>query len=459
MNVYPSVGKKPSFLKAKKTLLIFGMLVFVLAIGVIFGIDWERGSDDNNILALLILMGLGVLMLRWPFAILLLIFFLIPLESFTTVEGVSINRIATIMLFISWLFQHFRAKLPLQLNRGVWILAGFIAWTGISVFWANGEVWKELLPAFMLNLLLVIVAIHMINSKAKLKWAIIALLSGMFVFIAIWLATGALVRDNTFFIPSLGTGNISTYGDMLGAVIACFVALLFYTRFPTKFLVAGLMIPLSYLTIAIGLRRSILTTVFVLLALIILSRKNRFATLAFAALMIAGFLWTWSNIYTDLPVAIQARFTIDAVVDSRGSSRLDIWQLAYDVWLKYPIFGVGLGDFSLFSSMSAELMYRSLRVHNMFLEVLVETGIIGFTIWVLAWGYLILAAIEGFTHASAYEDRLLAGVCLALIMFFFSAAQVDPFPTSRLLWSSFALCLVSKQLFAGDQQPLNSVVP
>ena len=67
----------------------------------------------------------------------------------------------------------------------------------------------------------------------------------------------------------------------------------------------------------------------------------------------------------------------DAVID-----RLTIWRTAFDVWRDNPIFGVGLGNFRDHAmqrqiDLLVPLGYESFHAHNTYIELLVDTGLVG----------------------------------------------------------------------------------
>lgn len=63
---------------------------------------------------------------------------------------------------------------------------------------------------------------------------------------------------------------------------------------------------------------------------------------------------------------------------SSGSGRFEIWINALFLWSENPIFGIGWYNFLYYN---IEFFNRTNYVHNTFLEVLVETGILGFILY------------------------------------------------------------------------------
>jgi O-antigen ligase len=72
-----------------------------------------------------------------------------------------------------------------------------------------------------------------------------------------------------------------------------------------------------------------------------------------------------------------------------GSGRFEIFKNAIDIWQQHFLFGIGWYNFLYYN---INYYGMSNYVHNTHLEVLVELGIIGFTIYVL-FHFLLLRAI------------------------------------------------------------------
>lgn len=67
--------------------------------------------------------------------------------------------------------------------------------------------------------------------------------------------------------------------------------------------------------------------------------------------------------------------------DASFMSRLDAWKIAWDIFIANPIAGIGLGGFNQYASFEITTMMK--YPHNIFLEVLCELGLIGFSLFIL----------------------------------------------------------------------------
>lgn len=114
------------------------------------------------------------------------------------------------------------------------------------------------------------------------------------------------------------------------------------------------------------------------------------------------------------------------------SSRVDGQTFAIEYWMKKPVFGWGVGEFERF--------YPTLQYpHNLFLEILMEQGIVGFCL---------LSALIGLGAIRAWRlwPRQPDWVLIALILLFFtqllSRATVQGFlPDERILFALLGMIL------------------
>lgn len=69
-------------------------------------------------------------------------------------------------------------------------------------------------------------------------------------------------------------------------------------------------------------------------------------------------------------------------INSEIFSRLYIWEEAINVWIANPLFGIGIGNFSIVAP-------DIITVHNFILETMVEMGFVGLVLFILFFIYVI----------------------------------------------------------------------
>jgi O-antigen ligase len=130
-----------------------------------------------------------------------------------------------------------------------------------------------------------------------------------------------------------------------------------------------------------GLLSASVASLFVLLTYPRLSSKSKYASLIILLLASYGIIqflvpqYSWDRLAT-----------IPGEITSGNISRISIWFAGFEVFGENTLLGVGIGAFR---SSIAPVLGHGTAAHNTFLEILVEQGVVGFTIFaaflVLVW--------------------------------------------------------------------------
>jgi O-antigen ligase len=142
-------------------------------------------------------------------------------------------------------------------------------------------------------------------------------------------------------------------------------------------------------------------------ALIVLLRRRSW--LPSATLMAFGLLGV--AVFAALGSAITER--VASFGNAAALSRLPLMALAFDVIVDHPVLGVGANNFAHVLPSYITVQYSGewiSTVHNKYLLVWAETGIIGLAAWLWFLGRSISAAFEGW----AARDRVLSPIALGL---------------------------------------------
>ena len=130
------------------------------------------------------------------------------------------------------------------------------------------------------------------------------------------------------------------------------------------------------------------------------------------------------------------------------SGRTEIWKSAFLVVEKNPLFGVGIGDY--YDAMDKEFRqsgytigyYKDFNAHNQYLEILCSSGSLGFLVFLIIIGLMVLFAVK--------DKNLLYGVFIIIMLIFFSFESI----LSRLAGNSFfALFSFLLLHYKGSQLP------
>lgn len=185
------------------------------------------------------------------------------------------------------------------------------------------------------------------------------------------------------------TSHYSTNGIYLGLGLIVVSCRLFTQE--TKG-VRNLIIPLSVLfallltTKRAHLLFSVMALCIVFLALNSRNKRTSIFKLIFVISIVFSIIYMLGNIFPEV-LTVFDRF-INYGEDITGGRAL-LYEVAWEKFLENPIFGIGWGGFQYeFAKLNPQSAYgyTYMTTHNVFLQLLCETGIIGFTIFLLASG-------------------------------------------------------------------------
>jgi O-antigen ligase len=74
-------------------------------------------------------------------------------------------------------------------------------------------------------------------------------------------------------------------------------------------------------------------------------------------------------------------------IDIHAGTRLVLWDVAWDLFKKHPLLGVGMGDYSTEADklIGERFVTTTTDSHNVYLQVLATRGLVGFLPFVLFW--------------------------------------------------------------------------
>lgn len=119
--------------------------------------------------------------------------------------------------------------------------------------------------------------------------------------------------------------------------------------------------------------------------------------------------------------------------------RAELWQAAVQMWLSYPLLGIGPDNFRHEYGwyLGQTVFDDRITTNSWYLELLANTGATGLAIWLLIPAALILLARRQWRPLPRRERVLVIGLGIALLMFFLHGT-VDYFmeftPTYGLFW-------------------------
>ena len=144
--------------------------------------------------------------------------------------------------------------------------------------------------------------------------------------------------------------------------------------------------------------------VFVLLSAIVVyffwlsnNKRKRLAKMLFAVLLSISVFLLVLHFFPELGVVFDRFKSVKKELSADGGGRGTLWFMAIRVFLQNPILGIGWGNFR-------ELTYGKLKwaeqahTHNTYLQLLAETGVVGFAVYMGWFIYMFWIAIKEFQY-------------------------------------------------------------
>ena len=182
-------------------------------------------------------------------------------------------------------------------------------------------------------------------------------------------------------------------------------------------------------------------------------KKIRFLFLAVAALVVVGFLFLISRGYLTRYAAFGKKL-FSNLLDDTGSSdissgRLRFWKRAWELFTESPILGVGFGQFASYMTDTFNIYSdtQMTNVHNNYLQLLCETGIVGTTLVLLPMIVLFVRTYKKARRNRAQgKTATVQGVAtltsLSFQLFSFLLSAIDPIWYKMVYWSFYASVLI-----------------
>lgn len=378
-----------------------------------------------------------------PFLGLLSVIFCLPFERIPSIDigmiTLKINQFLGILLIISWMLGQMFQEKKITPNALVWPLSFFLLAGFLSIFGAEFQ--SRAIQVFVFvffTAMLFFATVSLVNSRERFELIIKVLYWSTLItcFFALF----------QFAADMLGLGSITGLKEGYGKETMGFTRVQAFSQEPLYlanylFLPLGIFVGLYLEKIKLISRMKLLSIICLILLVILLtvSRGAYIGLIAFFGFVIcilAHRVFTIKHIITGIVSII---FVICATVliikfaspDAYGEfikhvkvedfqkgestqARLTAWYDAYEAFEEKPIFGIGLGNFGPWvkNYPDPSTVKGWDIVNNEYLEVLAETGIVGFIAFLI---FLLVIAVRSFIAYFKTKDNFNRAILVGLI--------------------------------------------
>jgi len=377
----------------------------------------------------------------------ILLIFLIPWEDVTTVGSLgTLARATGLLVAACWAAMilttgRFRKLRPFHLVAYL-----FVLWNIVSVLWSwdvDGTI--ERIKTYAQLLVLVIITWELYDTPVALLAGLQSYILGAFVLIGSTVSNYLAGIETAVYSGGRYAATGFNANDM-GLILALGIPVAWHLAVSS---VRGTIIrrlkplnlvyiPLATMAILLsGSRGSMIAAApaffYILWSLRRLSPA--FRALVFVVL-VAGLLASFSLV----PQSSLQRLatTGSSISDADLGGRVSIWRDSIAVFSRQPLLGVGSGAFRVAS-------VRRTVTHNVFLSILAELGIVGFTLFVALLAISVYEALN--------QPKLYAGLWLTTLSVWMLGALVHTWEYRKQTWLFLGLAVVSSALWHQETEP------
>jgi O-antigen ligase len=313
----------------------------------------------------------------------------------------------------------------------------FVIWNGVSILWSIDPVLTtERARTYVQTLVLVVVLWDLYRTPEQLRAGMQAYVLGAFVCVgllghAYFFEGGADARRLTVagFNP-----NVAAFGIVLGLPMAWYLARLAPGPSPPRALqwLNLIYLPAAMLAMVQTGARSAMASSVLALGFMALSlpRLKPAARVAFVLAVIAAPALALPHLSLEKIQRIAS--TSDEVEDASFGGREAVWSEGFALLAAHPWLGVGSGSFT-----TAAVETRK-APHNFAVSILVEIGIIGFSLFAAVLGVTALGALR--------QERWLRRLWLTLLLIWVLNAAVHNYEDKKHTWVFFSFVAVGAGL-------------
>ena len=359
--------------------------------------------------------------------------------------GLTFTKLAGGVLAVAWVITATRRdpNMPMLTRRHpviAYLALALLCWTFGSILWASDPGTAGATAfRFSQGVLLLFIIFSALRERRHLVWIMYAFVAGAVLSAMVGLAGGT--GNDVSNTGRLG-GGIGDPNDLAALLIPALAFALFMAVTRKRMTARWLLLAAAFVC-ALALFRTESRGGIVGLGVMLAASLALAGPVRSRAVALAFSITGVALVYFTLLAPASALGRLTSFTAGGGSGRTDIWAVALEITGNHPIAGVGAGNFQVvepgyaFANLNlprADLIVNTPEVvHNMYLHVLVELGVIGCVLFVLLIASVLgiaLRVVRAFEASGDLEMEILTrglviGTIGMLAAFFFLSAQYD----------------------------------
>jgi O-antigen ligase len=399
----------------------------------------------------------------------------VPTTFLTGLPGFdSASHAAGLLIAFAW-FGTLRSRAREQdstVPRGLlFVLALFVVWLTLSLVWAERPdmAFKALQP-WVACALMFVVLMTLDFSPRQVRMIAFAFLAGVTFSVALGLIGGvkppagelSALRDDGRLRGGLDDPNYLAAGIVPSIAIAAGLAP-GVRSFLGRLALAGACVILVLGLGATESRGGLIAAIVATAAAVIVAKRGRAAVIAFIAIVV-GVVAIW---FASTPDAWKR---VSHTAD-KGNGRSSLWVVGGRIFSDHPIAGVGLDNYRVFAPRyvggPGQLTFvnfiaeRPHVVHNVYLQMLVEIGMVGLALFLVIVGSSLAAAMRAARRFERRGDHESAALGRAVFVALLAALVASFFISNGSGFQIWVLLALGPMLLrvAERQEPAGAPAP
>jgi hypothetical protein len=359
----------------------------------------------------------------------------------TTESGLTGMKVAGPIILAGWLLSYaIRRQAPFRFDTFTVAMLAFLGWLSLSFFYAIDS--SESLSRSFTFVQLVVATLmfsSVVDSVPKIR--------GIYWSIVIWTSLAAVAGLSMYYVQLTRTvqgfrGDRNAFAIYVNLALVCTYVLYQVSRGHARMLLVGVFPLLLFGQALTFSRTGFLAMICAVLLLWYRTARERRVGMLIASIgvvvAVAMFLPTsfWDRVNTILPSVEEKQETV--------GTRVNLWDIAFQMIEDHPLTGVGIGNFATATVRYAhgKLLVKRLAVHNAYLSIAAETGLVGLFLFLLlhwlAWRS-IRSAMRAATLANGPPLKLMAIAAEACLLAMMLAGLSVTSEGMKYLWFYFGL--------------------
>jgi len=425
-----------------------------------------KNKDNNNTPSLNLLSPFNKLVQpKFWLAVVVAIY---PLQLLGNLFGIiSIAKISEIILFIIWCIS-LTITTKIHINKKILLLSLIFLFAVILSFCLGISQNILSLLVYINIIILLLLTVDIVSkhpSTIKTLLTIMAvegiIVSILGLFLTLFLRIGTqqlpllLLKNISRLVTSRASlffSNANQFGIYLMIVLSVMLTLIIIEKNnkKKKIFFIGIIIVMMAILVSFSRTAYIGTAIIVLLFLVknkkIRSFIPQFLLYFLVLLIIISFI-----VPKFITHGIDLRMQKTKKIFTTGSSdwsRLQMFPISLNIWINHPLFGVGVGNIT-----KSPANYLKMEAHNMYLNILTETGILGFIIFIILIFFSWKAICKSTFISKKYNNEQMYWLSKGLKITFFTILLIGFLTngqTDKLLWLimglNFAMFVITKKI-------------